>query len=201
MRLPYNQNLLLLMGLNASVLKEVIIERRRVIRVHRDALGDNRCWLDDYLVWAMLDDSPDSPTVVSPFETAMQLCRQFYIWRRAEIADPVSADAILDPNLWDKDLDQMSNADLFEELARIQNVIRQHRDINGRLRTVEDDRALYTVLPEKVSADFRLPAEPDFLGEAKAPLAGCPAFWRSHQGCPAPCHNLHQWGPCLEKTR
>lgn len=200
MRLPHRRDLLMLMSLSTSVLKEAILECRRVIRVHRDALGDNRCWLDDYLVWAMLDDSPDSPAVVPSFETAMQLCRQFYIWRRAEISDPVPADAILDPNLWDKDLDQISNADLFEELARIQNAIRQHRDINGRPRTVEDDRALYTVLPEKISADFRLPTEQDFLGEAKAPLAGCPAFWRSHSCCLVLRHDLHQWGPCLVKT-
>lgn len=61
--------------------------------------------------------------------------------------------------------------------------------------TADDDRALYAILPEKMPADLRLPPEDHFLGETKSPDAGCPAFWRSHDGCGPEC-NLHQWGPC-----
>lgn len=200
MRLPWVISNLTSMDLGVDDLRDLILERRLAIRTHRDQRGDDRCWLDDYVVWAMLEDSPCAPTVLPSFETGMQLCWQFYHWRRAEVADLVPADAILDSNLWDNDLEQMSAGQLFEELARIQSAIRQHRDINGRLRTIDDDRLLYMILPEKISADFRLPAEQDFLGEAKAPSAGCPAFWRSHSCCLVLHHNLHQWGPCLAKT-
>ena len=40
----------------------------------------------------------------------------------------------------------------------------------------------------------------EFIGEAKAPHAGCPAFWRSHANCPVERHNLHRWGPCVTEA-
>ncbi len=81
-------------------------------------------------------------------------------------------------------------------MMRLEDGLRIHRDISGRPRTIEDDRVLYSVLPEKIPADFRLPPRSEFLGEVRSPHAGCPAFWRSHNGCSATRHDLHQWGPC-----
>jgi hypothetical protein len=128
----------------------------------------------------------------------MDQCRNFYAHRRCDVADAMPAGAISDPVAWDEDLRPMTQPQLAKTLAALQAAIRKHRDVKDRPRNADDDRALYTILPEKLPADFRLPGEDDFLGEAKAPNAGCPSFWRSHKDC-AGKHNMHRWGPCDDK--
>ncbi|MEK7083172.1 MAG: hypothetical protein AAB972_03285 [Patescibacteria group bacterium] len=179
-----------------SALKELIIQRRSIIRHHRDQRLDDRCWLDDYLVWAMCADSSAQPSLPPTFDEAMRKCHQFYKCRRAESPDPTSVKAILDTGQWDDDLKAMTGGELIDELTRIQQAIRCHRDIKNRPRSTNDDRLLYSILPEKIPADFQLPPEDEFLGELKSPHAGCPAFWRSHANCLVTRHNFHQWGPC-----
>jgi hypothetical protein len=176
-----------------DTLRQSILGYRWAIRRHRDTLGDDRCWLDDYLVWGVLEDSPPTPDNPPPFDEAMRLCRQFYTYRRSETADPVPTDAIRDPAHWDDDLASMTEVQLTVELDRVLAAVRTHRDVPG-VRTIDNDRALYAVLPEKLPADFRLTPEPEFLGGIK-PGAGCPNFWKSHLGCTC-AHDLHRWGPC-----
>jgi hypothetical protein len=100
----------------------------------------------------------------------------------------------------------MGHDKLLDELVKLQDAILAHREVGNKPRTVEDDRQLYRVLPEKLPADFRLPPKEDFLGEAKAPTAGCPSFWRSHFGCSGcgecaqKASDLHKWGPCKPKS-
>lgn len=195
MRLPWYPKHLKEINFDKATLRLAIIERRNAIRGHRDQKGDDRCWLDDYLVWAMLEDSSSKPPPLPPVEEAMKNCCAFYCMRRSDTPDPLPKGAILDRDKWDNDLGRMNKQELMEELGRIQLAIACHRDVEGRLRTIDDDRALYSTLPEKIPADFRLPAEAEFLGTAKAPHAGCPSFWRSHANCEKPC-NLHSWGPC-----
>lgn len=173
-----------------------IIECRHAIREHRDAKGDDRCWLDDYKIWALIPGSFEAPAEPPPFEQAMDMCTAFYHLRRAKSADPMPEGAVTDRQQWDKDLEAMSDEQLAEELVRIHTVIRRHRDAAGDPITINEDRDLYSILPEKIPADFQLGTVEEFLGEAKAPHAGCPSFWRSHANCPAKKHNLHQWGPC-----
>ncbi len=179
----------------AGELAEAIAERRAVIRAHRDAKGDDRCWIDDLAVWRMVDGLTADAATLPSFDEGMKRCRDFYQHRRAEAPEEGASPA---PET-DADLAQMAHADLVKTLVALQTAIRAHSDIKDRPRNLDDDRALYAVLPEKVAADFRLPPEPDFLGEARAPKAGCPSFWRSHAGCPAQKHNLHRWGPCREE--
>lgn len=176
-----------------------IIAARHAIRRHRDAKGDDRCWLDDYFVWALIPGSFPVPTEVPPVAEAMDMCRAYYKLRRAETPDAQPADAVTDPALWDSDIGKMDEAQLMKELERIQAAVRRHRDNACKPLTTDDDRALYAVLPEQVAADFRLPPPDEFLGEAKAPHAGCPSFWRSHAHCAVKRHNLHQWGPCRDE--
>lgn len=173
-----------------------VIDARNRIRNHRDQKGDNRCWLDDLLVWTLLPDSP--PDLAAPPPDAMDRCRAFYAHRRSDTADPFPTGVPIDPanEGFDDGLDVMDGAGLEAELARLLEAVRVHRDVTGRECTLDDDRELYAALPEKVPADFRLPPKDAFLGEACAPHAGCPAFWRSHANCPAASHNLHQWGRC-----
>ncbi|MEK7151798.1 MAG: hypothetical protein AAB784_03780 [Patescibacteria group bacterium] len=184
-----------LLCLSESDCRIAIFERRESIRSCRDQRGDDRCFIDDWLLWEWLSDSPPKPVIFS-IEWGMEQCVLFYEHRRAETADVIAHDAISDPMHWDDDLKKMTPEQLHNELIRIQEGLRKHRDIKNRPRTVEDDRAIYGLLPEKMPADFRLPPKEEFLGEAASPHAGCPAFWRSHSQCGTLCHNFHQWGPC-----
>ncbi|MEK7585184.1 MAG: hypothetical protein AAB455_01540 [Patescibacteria group bacterium] len=173
---------------------------RKAIRSHRDAKGDDRCHLDDYKVWASISESAWTPIKLPPYNEMMATCLEFYTHRRAETADPVPEGAIRSPRFWNVDLDQMTTKQLKSELSRLTKAITRHWVIVPRPRTTADDRELYAMLPEKMPADFRLPPEEEFLGEALAPHAGCPSFYRSHAGCPKEksC-NVHQWGPCHKK--
>ncbi len=177
--------------------KIAILERRKSIRNVRDQRGDDRCFLDDLLLWKWLADSPPEPTNFS-MESGMEQCTLFYEHRRKTEVDSVPQDAILDPARWDDDLEDMTLDQLRNELVHIQESIQAHRDIKDRPRTHEDDQTLYSILPERIPADFRLPTREEFLGEARSPSAGCPAFWQSHRGCDTQCHNLHKWGPCRD---
>jgi hypothetical protein len=170
-------------------MKKDILRLRAAIRWHRDQKGDDRCWLDDFRVWACVEGSPAQPLRVP--DDAMAQCRAFFLHRNAAAPDIPPPDAGV-PG--DDDIDDMTPAHLAAELARVQAAVRAHRDI-ARPRTAGDDRALYAVLPEKIPADFRLPPEGEFLGEARAPHAGCPSFWRSHGAC-AGAHDFSRWGPC-----
>ena len=176
-------------------LAEAIIERRALSRAHRDAKGDDRCWLDDPAVWAFTEGAPVDAGPLPSLEEGMQRYRAFYPPRRAEQPD---AGTHTQPH--DRDLAAMTQAELAKCLTALQIAIRTHAQVKDRPRNLDDDRALYAALPEKTPADFRLPPEPDFLGEAKAPHAGCPSFWRSHQDCGAAKHDLHRWGPCGKET-
>ena len=176
----------------ASELQDAIAERRAVIRAHRDAKGDDRCWIDDHAVWALVDSAPADLSVPPTFDEGMRRCREFYQHRRAETPD---AGAASGGTGGDTDLSRMTQPQLAQCLTALQAAIRAHAGVKDRPLNLDDDRTLYAVLPEKIAPDFRLPPEDEFLGEAKAPRAGCPSFWRSHGNC-AGRHDLHRWGPC-----
>ena len=174
-------------------IRSQILELRKVIRYHRDQIGDDRCWVDDYLVWNSL---PETKQVVRlpTYDEGMSKCRAFFKYRNADSLDNILTDAILDKTKWDDDLTRMSSEELPGELGKLENAIDKHCNIVYRERTLEDDKELYSILPEKIPADFRLPCEEDFLGTIRTD-AGCPQFWKSHENCPGE-HNVHQWGPC-----
>lgn len=176
--------------------KRSILERRRAIRKSRDMKGDDRCWLDNYLIWMAFENSPPDPRKPLPYGEAMRLCAEFYEHCRAENEDPTPPDAIMDPDHWDDDLYGISKDRLVDKLVTIQLVIATFMDIYDRhALTTDDYRNLYAILPEKIPADFRLPPRDEFLGTDR-PDAGCPRFWMSHSSCKGPC-NLHAWGPCI----
>lgn len=193
--LPHLYDELRRLNLGEEDLKKAIIVRREAIRLHRDQKGDDRCWLDDYLVWKLLDDTRAMPQF--SMEEGMEKCKEFFAHRNSDFTDSRHPEAVVDRNLWDADLASCNEFKLFIELLMVQNAILEHREVHGRPRTIADDRMLYSLLPEKKPADFRLPSRDKFLGEAKAPHAGCPSFWRSHANCPKERCDLHNWGPCV----
>ncbi len=176
-------------------IKAEILRLRNAIRYHRDQKGDDRCWLDDDWLWSLLPGGAEPPKTLPSYEEMMSRCGAFYRDRRADQADLIPVDAQIDFAIWDQDLEHASDDVLEQVLTKLRMAIQQHRDIESKPRTLEDDRVLYRVLPEKLTADFRLPAVAEFLGDAKAG-AGCPAFWKSHQACPCKEHDTHRWGPC-----
>lgn len=194
MRLP--RDMVSLSKLEIAKVRRAILERRKEIRGHRDAKLDDRCWADDYLVWTFVEGLPLYLCQFPPFNDAMKKCVEFYNFRRADTLDPIPTGANFDPATWDDDLKRMGASELLDELIKIQEAIYIHGTISGRPRTADDDRKLYSVLPEKMPADFRLPPEDEFLGETRAPRAGCPSFWRSHLTCRTLRHGFHKWGPC-----
>jgi hypothetical protein len=190
--IPLPWDILALSRLPADQQETAVRKRRLVIREHRDAKGDNRCHITDWLIEDFLNDTPPRPHP-TPKEI-MKQCMNFYEWCRTVLIDPTPPDAILDPALWDEDL-STPGFDMLSELFKIQQAAKLFRDTTVYARrTVADYRRLYSVLPEKIPADFRLPSIPDFLGTA-TPNAGCQNFIASHASCGAYC-NLHQWGPC-----
>ena len=185
---------------NREQLREKIRKVRQIIRYHRNQKGDNRCWLDDFLVWESVNGSRWSPIKLPPYDEMMVKCLDFWTHRQAETVDEVPPGMINNQSLryWNSDLLGLGAKELLGKLKQLEEAIARHRDIVGRPRTCDDDRALYAVLPEKMPADFRLPPRDEFLGEAKEPNAGCTAFWGSHKDCPdrvSGC-NVHAWGPC-----
>ena len=177
-----------------SDVRNDIVKLRTAIRKHRDAKGDDRCWIDDYFLYELIPDSPTWKLKDHFIEEGLKECRCYFQKRSTKDVDRIPTDAIADEAKWDADLETMSHEQLVNELTSIRNAIAAHRNIATRDKTVDDDRSLYAILPEKIPADFRLPSEDAFLGRAN-PHAGCPNFWDSHASCSANC-NLHQWGPC-----
>ncbi len=147
--------MILLLSPRRLIVKSIKNTRMK-IRSHRDQKLGNRRWPNDYSVWGCIKGSPVVPTNLS-HEEVVRRCREFYTHRRSETRDQVPAEVILSRNFWNSDLREMTMKHLDEEQRRLKQAILCHRDIVERPRTLNDDRALYRVLPEKLVADFRLP--------------------------------------------
>lgn len=75
----------------------------------------------------------------------------------------------------DKDLDTMNLLELKQEILKLRNTIRRHRDARGHDRCWLDDIELYQLLPEGKEADFTLPKKEEFL-------KNCEIYWKNR--CP-----------------
>lgn len=184
-------------GLFPSNAKNKILECRRVLRWHRDQIGDDRCWLNDLKLYevarvrhAFLNADP-----LIPFRNFIRFCEDFHDFCNSEQPLVIPNDAVLDPQHWDDDLEGKSNLELYDELEKLRSGILEYAQITNRPKTVADNQKLYNLLPEKLPADFRLPPKSKFL-DNDDPRKGCTNFWFSHADCSRrPC-NLSQWGPC-----
>jgi hypothetical protein len=74
----------------------------------------------------------------------------------------------------DKDVDFMYRSQLKDEVRRLRNGIRQHRDEKGHDRCWLDDQRLYALLNDGVEADMKLPCKPEFL-------ENCDKYWETRQ--------------------
>lgn len=192
--------------LSMSELRTEIAERRRILREHRDAKGDNRCWISDYSIFAFLEDSEPLTRPADHkefFEQFLRKCADFHRFNNATHLDPTPITAILDPAKWDVDISKMDYAELFKELMKLQTASFNLREISKRRPTTCDDyRILYQVLPEKIPADLRLPDVERFVGRSEIPTESCPNFLDSHKDCNPKTCNLFEWGhACTKKLR
>jgi hypothetical protein len=74
----------------------------------------------------------------------------------------------------DADLKQLNNDALVQEVMRLRDGIRYHRDQKGDDRCWVDDLRLYDLLPEKTGHDSTLPTREKFL-------ANCARFHDTRQ--------------------
>jgi hypothetical protein len=68
----------------------------------------------------------------------------------------------------DQDLELMDVSQLKQEILKLRNSIREHRDAKGNDRCWLDDVELYQKLPENIQADFTLPEKKEFLKNCEA---------------------------------
>ncbi len=179
--------------------------RRALIRWHREQRGDDRCWLDDWVVHLALSDTQSEPAKLP--EEAMQLCEEFFERRQAP-EDPIDqgeftaaqrqeADSLLEQMLQDRDGGRKF---LIRELLMLQIGILGHR--LEKPRNWIADQQLYLWLPEQRLAVTRLPSREEFLAVQPGAAHGCPQFIASHADCPiATACDLHRWGPCGRVAR
>lgn len=179
--------------------------RRTLVRWHREQRGDDRCWLDDWVVHLVLADTPSEPAKL-PEET-LRLCTEFFEHRQAP-DDPeelpefgVTQRLLVDFPLQLALLGPGGDRDfLIQQLSMLQYGILGHRMADPR--TWMDDRQLYAWLPENRPAITRLPAREKFLAVQPGERHGCPQFIASHATClAAVACDLHKWGPCGSVAR
>lgn len=87
-------------------------------------------------------------------------------------------------NRLDQDVQKMDLEVLRQEIVKLRNGIRKHRDQKGHDRCWLDDIELYKLLPDNVPAITTLPPKDEFL-------RGCENFWETRQ-CQK-IQKLHEW--------
>lgn len=156
-----------------------IAEARKLIREHRDQIGDYRCWVDDDLLHhAILPELSNQRPNVPGSDEFMRRCEAYHALRQNPNELPVAIP--LDSSVGqlqlrydtklDDDLRLMDEVAKKMELDKIIAAVRHHRARGYQGRTFEDDASLYMLLPEKQPAITQLPPREKFIGK------GCPAY-------------------------
>jgi len=153
---------------NLSKLQIEIIKLRSIIRYHRDQEGDDRCWLDDELLYESLPETANiSPSLPSK-EFFMDKCTRFHSKRqdpnqKRKANKPSQIPMDEDVRTLDEDVKNMSEEEQNKEIARLKQAIRLHRNIGDNQRSWQDDKRLYQALNENSIYDTTLPDQDKFL--------------------------------------
>lgn len=67
--------------------RETIARLTSAIRKHRDAKGDDRCWLDDYQLYSVLPEGGGHDSSLPPEDEFLESCRRFWAQRQAPGAE------------------------------------------------------------------------------------------------------------------
>lgn len=154
---------------------------RNAIRHHRDQRDDDRCWVDDHLLYHVVLGLPDLSELPDKAEW-MRRCGLFH-GRRSPgpfVAPHPPSPIHGDP---DRDLETMG-ADTLEAMLKhlVMTVLEHHA--RGEQKSWSDDIALYLVLPERYTPHSK-----------SVELANCERFYECKRaevarGCP---FRPHQW--------
>lgn len=180
----------------------IILTLRKILRYILYQTGHDRCWIMYQLIYCMLEGSPPLITKMPKKKTAMRKCKLFYEHNSTDTPDKIPSDAILDHRKWDEDIKLMKPDELKDHLVVIINAIKKHQSMP--YPTVEGGRELFSMLPEKIPADFTLPNREEFLYGINAAgdllrNAGCEPFWDNHKNlCSKDHHDFEHWAPCTE---
>ncbi len=136
---------------------------RHAIRSHRNEVGHNRCWMNDWLIYEIILGIP-IPQKFPSFEECMRLCEQYWD-KRGQQGDqpPTVLSRINKVGNVDLDLVGMSELQLTRTSEIISTAVEKHRKIGDGERTALDDRELYAVLPEKFIPNQTLPSRKEFV--------------------------------------
>lgn len=164
--------------------KEEILKARNAIRKHRDAVGDDRCWLDDDLVYQCLPGYKPI-TTLCPRVEFLKKCRIFKErrcgWR--SYAPGLLRVPLLESGMSDEDIDRWTVKTLRAHVLWLWLAIQNHHDC-GDNKTSFDDILLYLVLPDGIEPNLSLPPEL---------LDNCGRFYNTRP-CPlVDPKKLHEW--------
>jgi hypothetical protein len=160
-----------------DLLRKRVIEARQAIIWHAYQVGDDRCWMDDWWVYAIvLNLLP--PRQLSAEEICLTYCQQ-YRSERALDFHTFDAPPISEVHL---DVVRMSLAELIKEWYKIKTAVIIHWLIGDGKRTLGDDQQMYQVVNGLIS-DPWMPS-PDML------FPNCRHFIRTRKGP----ETYHEWG-------
>ncbi len=165
---------------NLDQLQGEIIKLRNVIRYHRDQKGDDRCWLDDELLYESLPETADKAQLLPSKEVFMEKCARFHSRRQAPERPKQASQDPDQPT--EQALKGMNEDELKKEIARLIQAIRLHRNIGDNKRSWQDDIRLYRILNENTNYDTTLPDQKTFL-------TSCNRFFSTRRNPP----DLHNW--------
>ena len=163
--------------LDQLALRNEIVKMRKALRYHRDQKGDDRCWLDDDLLYELMPETPPSTLLPSP--AFMERCQRFHEARQCPEQVVNNASCTLDT---DEDLALMDDRQFLPEALRLRAAIREHRDAGEFVRDWRDDKKLYALLPDTTQSNTSLPSQVEFL-------ESCEWFFQTRT---APL-KLHEW--------
>ena len=135
-------------------LRAHIVAARNTIRWHRDQLGDDRCWVDDCLLYHRVLGHSDI-TQLLPKPEFIGKCRIFHERRRMQ--SPPGPMPSTPPHP-DSDLRGVTDEVLSAKLQRLKDAVKRHYE-PGDAKTASDDQDLYLTLPEKFHGDLRHPEQ------------------------------------------
>ena len=166
------------MRIDTRKLRQQIVAWRDIIRWHRDQVGDDRCWLDDWRVYEVVleEIKPQWPGV----ENCLILCHQYHTDRSSPLPPRCRRGEV--KKELDEDLRPLNHMELLVVMAHLYAVVNIHYKIGDGQRTKEDDLRLYAVLPDGILPDQRLPVWEVFQ-------LGCEEFIST----PDREQRLHEW--------
>lgn len=73
-------------SMGRHALRQEVVRLRHGIRAHRDAKGNDRCWIDDAALYALLPEDLPADTRLPPKEEFLRNCEKFFATRQCPLS-------------------------------------------------------------------------------------------------------------------